>query len=270
MSKRLAFLSRFRTLRLWRRRATIAAPKMSIKTHVPWYLRGALWISFVVIGYVAAQVIYNEGRKIAGFSADQVQDELKSQRAKIDELTQENKQLTAQANGASSKIQIEQTAREQVSQQIKVLETDNARLKEELAYFDSVFASGKPQSALAINGFKVERDPVLKQYRYRLMLTRDARQGGFGEGKAAPEFEGQLQFVIVTIEDGKPVTRTLPSNRENREPNKDGNDAFRLRFKFVERAQGVLTVPDNATIRQVQVKVLESNGTVRATQTINL
>ena len=102
-SKRFEWLSRFRRLRLLRRRATISAPRMSIKTHVPWYFRLPAWGLVLAIGLAGAKLIYEEGRKIAGFSADQVQDELKSQQAKIAELTEENRRLRADSNAANAR-----------------------------------------------------------------------------------------------------------------------------------------------------------------------
>lgn len=268
-SKRFEWLSRFRRLRLLRRRATISATRMSIKTHVPWYYRLPAWGLVLAIGLAGAKLIYEEGRKIAGFSADQVQDELKSQTAKIAELTEENRRLRADSNAANAKIQIELTTREQVAAQIKALEASNAKLRDELSFFESVLASGKQQPAMTINGFKFEADPAApNQFRYRLMLARDARQGGFAEGKAEPEFNGHLQFVLTLVQDGKSAIVSFPDAKAGKE-----NEPHRVRFKYFERAEGVLNIPVGARVKQVQVKVMEGSPgstTVRATQSINI
>ena len=50
-----------------RRRMTIAAPKMAVRTHIPWYWRALLWIVVLSISLAFGAWIYDAGRKFAGF-----------------------------------------------------------------------------------------------------------------------------------------------------------------------------------------------------------
>ena len=59
----------FRLLRFMRRRMTIAAPRMAVRTHVPWYWRWLFLISAISISAVFALFIYDAGRRFAGFDS---------------------------------------------------------------------------------------------------------------------------------------------------------------------------------------------------------
>jgi hypothetical protein len=258
---RNSLLARLRKVRLLRRRVTIAAPKLAIKTHVPWYYKLGMGIVGLAVIAVGGNFLYEAGRKIAGFSADEVQTKLASQAKEINTLKDDNAKWRAEANAAVSKIQIEQAARDQIAAQAKALEAENAKLKEDLAFFEATVSNNRQEAAMAISRLSVERDATTNQLRYRMLLVRDARQGGFAEGKAQPEFVGNLQFVVTTVQDGKTATMQFPVANQA--------EQYRIRFKFFERAEGVLPVAPGAQVKQVQVKVMEG-GAVRATQSVTL
>ncbi|HSN68875.1 MAG TPA: pyruvate, phosphate dikinase, partial [Thermoanaerobaculia bacterium] len=68
----------------------------------------------------------------------------------------ELEQLRAMANAAERRLSIERTAQQKLAQQIRALEQDNARVKEELATFESMLSSeGRSGSVLTIYRFKV-------------------------------------------------------------------------------------------------------------------
>ena len=126
--------------RLWklRQRFGIAAPKVLVRTHVPWYLR---WLGFAVMFAFSAALavwMYDAGRRFAGFDRSEVEQELSATRIELGKLREELERLRAVANAADSKVSIERTAQQKLAQQIKGLEQDNARLREELAIFESI------------------------------------------------------------------------------------------------------------------------------------
>ena len=55
---------------------TIAAPKMAVRTHIPWYLRALFLIVVLSISLAFAAWIYDAGRRFAGFDRDEVQQRL--------------------------------------------------------------------------------------------------------------------------------------------------------------------------------------------------
>ena len=75
---------------------TIAAPKMAVRTHIPWYLRALFLIVVMSISIAFAAWIYDAGRRFAGFDRDEVQQELTDLRTKTQSLTQEAERLRAE------------------------------------------------------------------------------------------------------------------------------------------------------------------------------
>ena len=59
--------------KLWRRRLTISAPRMAIRSAIPWPLRWLL--GAVVLGLSAAVALwtFEKGREFAGLDRDRVQ-----------------------------------------------------------------------------------------------------------------------------------------------------------------------------------------------------
>jgi len=82
--------------------------------------------------------------------------------------------LRSIANASESRLKIEQTAQSQLASQVKVLEDENNRLKEDLAFFENLVPSERRGEKVSIHRFKVERDVLPGEFRYRLLVL----QGG--------------------------------------------------------------------------------------------
>src|SRR5512140_1960742 len=116
--------------RFWklRQRFGIAAPKVSVRTHVPWYLR---WLGIALMLAFSATLaawMYDAGRRFAGFDRSEVEQELSTARSDLAKMREELERLRAIANAADSKVSIERTAQQKLAQQARGLEQDNARL----------------------------------------------------------------------------------------------------------------------------------------------
>ena len=140
-----------------RQRFGIAAPKVSVRTHMPWYLR---WLGLAVMlafSVVLAFWMWDAGRRFAGFDRSEVEHELAAARSELAKQHEELGRLRALANAADSKVAIERTAQQKLAQQIKGLEQENARVREELALFESMLSAESAGVApLSILRFKVE------------------------------------------------------------------------------------------------------------------
>ena len=248
--------------RLWklRQRFGIAAPRVAIHSHVPWYWR---WVGVaVLLGISAASAawIYDAGRQFAGFDRSEVQAELRAARAQLEEARAELERLRASSNAADSRLSIERTAQQNLAQQIRVLEKDNARLKEELATFESMLASDGRSSAGAVTvyRFKVEPDVLPGEYRYRLLLlTPTSRQ--------QREFQGRLELVVSLTEGGRSAIMSFPEQGDA------GAGAFRLGFKYFQRVEGIFRVSPKAKVESVQVRIYEgTSAQPRTTHSVTL
>ena len=232
-----------------RQRFGIAAPKMSVRTDVPWYLR---WLGIaVMLAFSAALALwmYDAGRRFAGFDRSEVEQELSAARSELGKMRAELERLGAIANAADSKVSIERTAQQKLAQQARVLEQENARLREELAIFESMLSSETASAApLSVLRFKVEPDTLPGEFRYRVLLLASGPRRG-------KEFQGRLELVVSLTDGGRGAMITLPGQGQS------DNAAFRLGFKHFQRVDGTFRVDPKAKVVSVQVRVYETGST---------
>lgn len=248
-----------RRLARLRQRFGIAAPKVAVRLQVPWYLR---WTVFAVLFAFAAALAawtYDAGLRFAGFHRSEFEQELASARAELAALRTEAAGLRATANAAESRLAMERAAQAKLAQQIRALEHDNARLREELAIFEAMAASeSRPAAALSILRFKVEAEALPGEYRYRLLLRAPAARRG-------KDFHGRLELVVNVTEGERSAIIRIP------EPREADNAAFRVSFRHFQRVEGLFRVSAKAKVESVQVRVYEAgNDAVLATRTATL
>ena len=232
-----------------RQRFGIAAPKVSVRTHVPWYLR---WLGLaVMLAFSAALAVwmYDAGRQFAGFDRGEVEQELSSARSELAKLREELERLRAIANAADSKVSIERTAQQKLAQQARGLEQDNARLREELAIFESMLSADTASVApLSVLRFKVEPDMLPGEFRYRVLLLASGPRRG-------KDFQGRLELVVSLTEGGRGAMITVPGQGQA------DSAPFRLAFKHFQRVDGTFRVAPAAKVVSVQVRIYETGST---------
>lgn len=243
----------------WRQRFGIAAPRVEIQTQIPWYWR---WVGIaVLLGISAASAawIYDAGRRFAGFDSGEAQEELLRLRSELDVARAELKRLGAVANAADSRLAIERTTQQKLAQQIRLLEQENAKVREELATFESMVSSeARAANALTIYRFTVEPDVLPGEYRYQLLLVGP-------KSRRERDFSGRLELAVNLQEGGRNVMMSFPEKGDARAA------AFRLSFKYFRRVEGTFRVSPSARVESVQVRVYETGSEEpRATQAVAL
>ena len=232
-----------------RQRFGIAAPRVAVRSEVAWYLR---WLGIALLFAFSAALaawMYDAGRRFAGFDRSEVEQELSSARSELAKVRDELERLRAVANAADSKVAIERTAQQKLAQQTSTLEQDNARLREELAIFESMLsAEQRAANPLSINRFTVVPDVLPGEYRYRLLLLLAPG------GRRERDFQGRLELVVTLTEGGKNAMMTFP---ESGDPSAS---AFRLAFRHFHRVEGVFRVDPKAKVESVQVRVYEGTS----------
>lgn len=233
---------------------SISAPKMTIKRHMPWPLRILLLVVAIGVGGAMAMWAYDLGRSnFAGLNPDGMRDQVEILNEQVKKLSAEREQFSTTANAAESQLNIERSAQTQLANQIKALESENAKLKEDLSFFEKLLPTNTGAQGITIQRLKAEV-VVPNQVRYQLL----AMQGG---GSAL--FVGNLQLSVTVLQSGKSVIINFP------EQNATDLARYKLSFKYYQRVEGVLTLPDGAVIKAIQARVLD-RGQMRAQQSVNL
>jgi septal ring factor EnvC (AmiA/AmiB activator) len=243
------------SFRALRHRWGIAAPKMTVRTHVAWYWRALVLVAVLSISLTLALWMYDAGRQFAGFDATAANEELAGMHGRIARLEDEAARMRSVIASSESRLQIEKTAQEQLTKQLKAVETENARLREDLSFFENL-AAGRAEDKLAVPRFKVESDAVPGEYRYRVLVTQGGKER---------EFLGRLQLVVSMRQGGRDVTVMIPDE------NAQDSAAYRVQFRRFFSTEGTFKVDPAATVKSVQVRVFEHGvGQPRATQSFSL
>ena len=245
-----------RLFKQFRQRFGISAPRMTVQTHVAWYWRWLGMLIFLSLALALAAWMYDAGRRFAGFDRGELQDQLARLREAMGGLESEASRLRSIAAASESRLKIEQTAQSQLAAQVKSLEDENNRLKEDLAFFENLVPTERRGEKVSIHRFKVERDVLPGEYRYRLLVL----QGG----KLDREFHGSLQLVVEMQQEGRDATIIFPDSS-------DTGNAYKLNFKYFRRIEGTFRVPAGAKVRTIQARIMENgSGEARASQNVNL
>lgn len=246
------------SLRRWRGRFGISAPRVAVRTHVAWYWRVLSVLVILAATLVLANWIYDAGRRFAGFERSQTEQELDNLHVRKDELEKELVRLRSLADASESKLQIELTTQQQLTRQVKLLEEENARLKEDLSVFENIALAEGREGSLSINRLSVAPDAsgTANLYHYRMLVVM---QGS----KKEIEFRGNLQLVVNLQQDGKSVMMLLPL------PADPNVLQYNVNFKHFRRLDGTFRVPSGARIKTVEVRLLQS-GVLKASRSVAL
>jgi hypothetical protein len=232
------------TLRQFKRKFGISAPRLAVRPHVPWYLRWAIILPFVLLAGWLVWSAYGSGLELAGFYRGQSENELARLREQVVSLKAENARLSSQAASFEKQAQIEHAANQETEKQLKGLNEENARIQEDLAFFQSLTLSGKNDAELSIHRLKVEHDTLPGEYRYRMLLVQSGVQ-------RAKEFQGNLQLLVNTERNGKKTVMVFPQGKGAEDA------AFHLNFKYYQRVEHSFQLPPDASVDSIQVRVFE-------------
>lgn len=243
-------------IRRFRARFGIASRRLAIQTHVPWYWRAVGATVVLACGVALGVWLYDLARgaaRLPGFASAEQIDRFRSQ---VAELEQESSRLRASSDSAESTLKMERAAQQELARQVKTLQAENARLREDLSLFEELAsgASRAKNNGLAVSRFMVEQlDP--ERLHYRLLVTLG--------GQKDRDFQGSLQFLVNVQEQGRNAILAFPANSET------NRQRYAVNFRHFQRLEGDLLLPPGAVATSVEVRVLQS-GQVRTRATSTL
>jgi len=243
-------------MRSLKRKFGISAPKVAVRPQIPGYVR---WLAIAVLAVLAVGLswsMYDAGRKFAGFDKNEINYELDRLSQTNIRLQRENDELSMKIASLDRQSQMDHVSREDIGKQVKALETENIRLKEDLAFFQNLGSvPGKTEQRVSIGRLKLERGQLPGEYHYSLVLV----QGG----QRQKDFQGSLEFAVNFQQNGQKMVMPLASENPSK--------MLDVRFKFYQRVERSFRMPPNAAVESMQVKVFE-NGIAQAKlmQTVNL
>ncbi|MDO9166919.1 MAG: hypothetical protein Q7U13_12500 [Rhodoferax sp.] len=240
-------------LRLLLRRLTVSAPRMAVRSALPWPFR---WVVLaIVLGFCAAIGLwaFEFGKVIAGLDGgtkgelQQTRSELDAMRAEMANLKAERDKAQLIANTADTLLTSDKVAHERLAAQNKLLEAENRSLRDDLGFFERLIPTAGG-GGIAIRGLQAELRNG-REMKWQVLVIQAL--------KNPPEFNGRLELIFTGVLNGKPWTATLPGGAQS------------IKLKQYGRIEGVFELPPEAVVKGVTAKILDGSVT-KAVQSIKL
>lgn len=230
-------------LKRFRRHFGIAAPRVIIRSHIRWQWYAAGLAALIVVVASIAWSLARQGE------AWQMRQEIQNLREQLADGSAELARLRVSAGTEQNAVQMERTTQQQLLSRIKVLELENAGLKEDISLFERLVPADGDESSVRIERLRVTPDVELGRYRYRLLL-------GFQPSKQVREFKGRLQLVAVIMQSGRERELMIPGGQES-------SAEYGVEVKNFLRKEGGFSIPSGAKLKSVEARLVQGD-TVRA------
>jgi hypothetical protein len=234
---------------LWRRARqhfSIDAPRMSVRSHLPWPWKAVLGVVLLVVIGGMWWWGFDFGQIFGGFNRKAVEARVATLEEEVGRLRVESAELRTRASQLDSELAMSRGAQASLTRQAAELQGENSQLKEEVVFLQQLFADANKQAGIAIQRVTVERErPDI--YRYSLLVVRG--------GKPKDDFVGNLTLQVALQGDpvpGRAATLLLPDEQPA------STATLKLKFKYYQRIEGTFEVPPGAMVRAVTVRAFES------------
>lgn len=205
---------------------------VAVRAAFPWYGRLLGVIGLVVLGYFVGYAKYS-GDGVAQL------------REQLNKLTEENNSLRTQSIHVESQKQVTQVAQNDLAKDMAVLQEENGKLKEDVEFYKSILEDGSSVGVLKLHSFKINKSVRPGEYDFRLLLIQS--------GRHEKSVQGSLQLLLTGTQDGKAVS--IPVDPPT------GGRGFKINFKYYQPVEGSFTVPDRASISNIQAKFYSLGST---------
>lgn len=232
--------------RLLRRRLTVSAPRMAIRSALPWPIRWALVA--LMLGFSAAIGLwaFEFGKNIAGLDRHS-QAELSQLREEVLKLRADAEKNQTRINVSDSLMVAERAEKDNLRAQLKKLEDDNQSLKDDLGFFQRLTNANNPDS-VSIRGLGGEQVGN-NQFKWQILVMQSV--------KNAPEFQGQIELTLQGTKGGKPWSMPVTPSPQA------------ITLRQYKRIEGLVEVPALVTIQSISAKLTQGSA-IKAVQTAKI
>lgn len=225
-------------LKRFRRRFGISAPRVVVRTHLPWQW---LFVPAVLLALLLATAGWLMAQRN---ETGELSEEVGRLRHALQAQGEELQLLRSAAGTGKNAVSIEKAAQQRLLARIQSLEAENAGLKEDMLLFERLIPVAGDGASVRIENFRVFREPS-GRYRYRLLIA-------FQPDKQIPDFKGRLELTISYASGGRALHLQLPGKRE-------GLADYQLQVKHFLRREGGFELPLGAVLQGVEARVLQGD-----------
>lgn len=235
-------------LKKFRHRFGIAAPRVVVRSYVPWQWRaGIVLVCVLLFLMLSVTLIQRSEAGALGVELEGLKRSLQSQQEELDTLR-------SAAGTGQNAVSIERAAQQKLLAKIQALEAENASLKEDVRLFERLVPAAGEAGGVRVENFRVVAEGG-GRYRFRLLMI-------FQPLRQVSEFKGRLQLHLDIVRNGRLESLMLPSGA-------DDAASYQLEIKHLLRREGWFQLPEGAILRGVEGWIVQGDA-VRARVTAQL
>ena len=230
---------------------------MAIRSQMAWYWRYVLNLLLMVLVACIVWWLVQNSYRITGVSFEEARQQMNALSAENEHLKHDAEAAHNQLIERDRQLQIEKASQVELARTVAQLQDENASLKEDLGFLRKLMSStASTPEGVGVSDLKIERDGAPNTYRYRMLLT----QGG----QRKVDFKGRVQVLARVARGTEMSTLTFPDPAL-------GDVAGSFEFRFYYKAEGRFAVPEGASLKSVEIRVLAvPGGQVKLSRTINM
>lgn len=233
--------------KLLRRRLSVSAPRVTVRSRLPWPIRWALLALGMGFSGSIALWAFETGKDIAGIDRH-AQAEVQRLSAELERMRSEHDRAVSVANSADSLLKSERVAQESLAARVKALEAENLALTRDLGFLEKLVPSAGGNKPLAVRGLQAQPEQPGRMH-YQALLT-------LASGRSA--FAGRYEVQLSGTLEG----RTWSSDA--------AKTSATLNLKQVQRLEGVVDYPVAAMVKQLEIRVVDAAGKLQVTEVVRL
>ncbi|GLR27205.1 DUF6776 family protein [Limnobacter litoralis] len=179
--------------------------------------------------------------------------ELSSLHERLQKVESEAGQLREETDRTRELAKLDKDANAKLTLLINNLEAENAKLKEDLAFFEG-FIPGSMQGAISLKRLQVNKDTIPGQYRYKALVI---------QGSQRPAVNLGVQVLVKVLNKDKTDVIVHPDKSEAKDPQ------FKIKLVRFSRVSGMFAIPPGEKVISVEMRILE-DGVIRAQSLLKL
>jgi hypothetical protein len=239
-------------LRRWHIFSRLGAEKVTIRSHLPWPWRLLLACIIAVLAILFGGTVFDEIRRLTGFGGGAAPAEAERLRFRI---TQLEKDLHRTQELMTADNLVDRSATDELLSKINRLESENSRLKEEIAIFEQLGKGLSINTPVTITRFSVTSGTVPDRFHYEAFIAQRSENRHV-------EFKGNIQLLIHL----KPKNNDTSANMILLPRPEDPNpSSYTVAFRAFEKVNGSFDLPDGAVPHSVEIRLLQGKS-VRASK----
>jgi len=246
----------------WRRvrqQFSIDAPRMAVRSRLPWPWRAVVGATLLAVIAGMWWWGFDFGQIFGVVARRETEARIAALEAENEGLRAESAQLRSKTTQQEIELAMTSGAQASLSKQAQELSTENAQIKEELAFLQKLVADSNRQVGLSIQRLSVERERD-DAWHYSVLLVRG--------GGPKDDFEGSVTLQ-ATVQPTTPGGATRPAIVSLPDEEPGSIAALKVKFKYYQRLEGSIPVPQGSVVHAVTVRVFESGqASPRATRSL--